>query len=191
MLENVPAAVGQALRGIRPGFDKIATADPKLSAPDSLRITSAAFADGQPIPARFTEDGAKVSPPLAIEAVPAEAKSLVLVVEDADSPTPAPLVHALVWDIAPDHLRFEEADLDADARPAARRDAMFGKNSFLSSGWLPPDPPTGHGPHRYAFQVFALSRSLDLAEGSGRGALLKALEGLVVARGLLVGTYER
>ncbi len=192
MLENVPAAVGHALSSIRPGLGKLAYAQADLAAPETIRVTSEAFAHGGAIPARFTSDGAKVSPPLRFEALPAGAKSLALVVEDADSPTPAPLCHALAWRIAAtDGVGFHEAALDADAMPTTRSGALVGKNSFLSSGWLPPDPPTGHGPHRYAFQVYALDTEPDLPEGVGRGAVVDALKGHVLAKGLLIGTYER
>ncbi len=192
MLENVPAAIGHALSSIRPGMGKLVYAQADLAAPETLRVTSEAFADGGAVPARFTSDGAKVSPPLRFEQLPATARSLVLVVEDADSPTPAPLCHALVWGIAAaDGTGFQEAALDSDAMPTARSGAILGKNSFLKNGWLPPDPPTGHGAHRYAFQVYALDIELALEVGSGRGALVDALRGHVLAKGLLVGTYER
>ena len=109
-----------------------------------------------------------MSPPLRFGGLPPGARSLALVVEDADSPTPAPLVHALVWDIpAEENHGFHEAALDADAMPTTRAGATMGKNSFLSTGWLPPDPPTGHGPHRYCFQVFALDVVPEL--GGRRG----------------------
>ena len=191
MLENMPAALGHALSSIRPGLDKIVYASRDLGAPETIRVTSEAFSDGAPIPARFTDDGAKISPPLAFANTPAAAKSLVLIVEDADSPTPAPLCHALVWAIAPRDGGFHEAALDANATPPARCGAVVGKNSFLSLGWLPPDPPTGHGQHRYAFQVFALDVVLNLEDGSGRSALVHALHDHVLAKGLLIGTYER
>ena len=67
----------------------------------------------------------------------------------------------------------------------------LGKNSFFGSGWLPPDPPKGHGTHRYCFQVFALDAPAPLDEGAGRGAVVEALRGHVLAKGLLIGTYER
>lgn len=191
MLENVPAAVGHALSSIRPGLDKIVYAGKELAAPETIRVTSEAFAEGAAIPARYTNDGAKISPPLAFTSTPTAAKSLVLIVEDADSPTPAPLCHALVWAITPGDGGFHEAALDADAMPPARCGAVVGKNSFLALGWLPPDPPTGHGTHRYAFQVFALDTAIVLEEGTGRGALVQAMHGHVLAKGLLIGTYER
>ncbi len=192
MLENVPAAIGHALKGIRPGLEKIAFAREDLAAPETLRLSSEAFCHDQPMPARFTADGAKVSPPLRFQSVPTAARSLALIVEDADSPTPAPLCHALAWAISPeDGGGFHEAALDADAMPTARSGARVGKNSFLSSGWLPPDPPTGHGAHRYAFQLYALDHVPELEAGSGRSAVIDALKGHVLAKGLLIGTYER
>ncbi len=191
MLENVPAAVGHALSGIRPGMDKVTYTTAGSGIAETMRITSSAFADGAPMPPRFTGDGAKISPPLLFGNVPAGARSLALIVEDADSPTPAPLCHALVWNIPAEDGGFQEAALDADAMPTARCGALVGKNSFLAAGWLPPDPPTGHGAHRYAFQVFALDYVPDLPEGSGRGAFVDALRGHMLGRGLLIGTYER
>ena len=41
------------------------------------------------IPARFTCEGADVSPPLVWEGVPAKAKSLALIIDDPDAPDPA------------------------------------------------------------------------------------------------------
>ena len=191
MLENVPAAIGHALKSIRPGMEKLVYASDAVAAPDTLVLTSGAFADQGSIPARFTADGAKVSPPLAFGNIPAGAQSLAIIVEDADSPTPSPLCHALVWGIAPEDGGFQEAAFDGDAMITTRCGAVLGKNSFLSLGWLPPDPPTGHGPHRYAIQIYALDTRPELEEGTGRGALVQALQGHVLAKGLLVGTYER
>jgi phosphatidylethanolamine-binding protein (PEBP) family uncharacterized protein len=58
-------------------------------------------------------------------------------------------------------------------------------------GWLPPDPPTGHGPHSYVFQLFALD-SAPAPDGTrGRSALVEAIRGHVIAAGLFTGTYSR
>src|SRR3546814_7454844 len=67
-----------------------------------------------------------------------------------------------------------------------------GRHSFFGEGWLPPDPPTGHGEHRYAFQLFALDDDTpDPGETPRRAALVKAMRGHVLAAGLLIGTYSR
>ena len=54
-----------------------------------MRLTSTAFTHGEEIPVRYTCQGEEVSPPLAWSDVPAQARSLVLVVDDPDAPDPA------------------------------------------------------------------------------------------------------
>ena len=54
---------------------------------------------------------------------------------------------------------------------------------MMGLGWLPPDPPPGHGPHRYVFQVYALDSRPELDEGAGRGAVVAALKGRCWRRG--------
>ncbi|MBB2963269.1 YbhB/YbcL family Raf kinase inhibitor-like protein [Methylobacterium sp. R2-1] len=189
MLEKLPHAVGEALSGLRAGAEKAAFHTIAAEAPATLRVTSEAFADTTSIPARYTADGEGLSPPLGIAGVPDEAASLVLLVEDPDAPSPRPFVHLIAWNLRPEDRSFPEGAFASQAGEGARHD--LGRNSFQKNGWLPPDPPTGHGPHHYLFQVFALARPADLPASPGRGALLDALQGNVIAKGLLTGTYER
>ncbi len=190
MLEKLPHVIGQVLKGKGPGLDKTVYYDEFLEgAPESIIVSSAAFADGGAIPARFTEDGDKISPPLAWQGIPADAASLVLVVEDADSPTLSPIVHALVFDLPPTDGSLAEGALKG---PGGEGEAhTLGKNTFLKKAYLPPDPPPGGGVHRYLFQIYALDQAHGLAEGAGRGAVRDALKGHVLARGCMLGTYER
>lgn len=191
MLEHVPHWLGRALANVRAGADKLAIAQARLGSFTALDLTSPAFADGARLPERFTADGAGVSPPLTWGTPPAGTATLALLVEDADAPTPQPLVHAVVWGIAPDAGRLAEAAIVADgAGDTDGRDV--GRNSFRREGWLPPDPPTGHGAHRYAFQLFALDgQAPDPGHSPGRSALIEAMAGHVIAAGVLTGTYSR
>lgn len=160
--------------------------------PDSgtIALSSTAFANGGRLPIRFTADGDGVSPPLLWHNVPDEAVSLALIVEDPDAPAPSPLVHALVWDLPPGNGGLAEGAIAADgAGDPAGTDV--GRNSYFTEGWLPPDPPTGHGEHRYAFQLFALTIAPDPGRNPGRTALMRAMKGNVLAAGLLTGTYSR
>jgi hypothetical protein len=65
-------------------------------------------------------------------------------------------------------------------------------NDFGKPGYGGPCPPTGHGPHHYHFKLFALS-----VDKLGLSADPKVLEGEnaaekhAIARGELLGTYER
>ena len=96
MLENLPDFVGHALRDQRAGLDQIAFNRLALRAGQgAIAVTSLAFVDHGPLPAPYTADGAGLSPPLQWAGVPAASTSVVLIVEDADSPTPHPLVHAI------------------------------------------------------------------------------------------------
>ena len=190
MLQHVPQWLGQALRGVRAGADKLVIAHPALGTGfATLQLTSPAFADGARLPERFTADGTGVSPPLLWRDPPAGTAALALIVEDADVPARQPLVHAIVWAMRPDLRELKEGAIVADG--AGGRDGDVGRNSFLGEGWLPPDPPTGHGAHSYAFQLFALAVTTPIAPTPGRGALVEAMAGHVLAAGLLVGTYSR
>jgi Raf kinase inhibitor-like YbhB/YbcL family protein len=189
MLEHVPKVVGNALRGVGPGLDKLVARRDFADAPDAIRVSSPAFGDGAPIPPDHTHDGRGLSPPLVWRGVPAGAAEVVVVIEDADSPTPAPLVHAIVFGLPGRDGRLDAGALEGPGGAGAGH--RLGQNSFLKAAYLPPDPPAGHGPHRYAVQVFALDRAAALDAAPGRAALVDAMKGRVLAKGTLIGTYER
>ena len=193
MLENLPGALGHALRDVRAGLDQIAFNQSNLrSGLAAITVSSLAFADHAPIPARYTADGEGISPPLQWHGVPAGAASLVLIVEDADAPTPRPLVHAILVDLLAEDGALAESALKSPDHEGQH--LHEGRNSYLSVGWLPPDPPPGHGPHRYAFQIFAIgpdSVGEAFSDTPGRTALLDAVRERAIASGCLIGTYER
>ncbi len=190
MLEKLPGAVGKVLYNQRAGFDEIAFeilhGRPGIA---SIEVSSPAFDDNQPIPPRYTADGDGISPPLEWSGVPANADSLALIVEDADAPTAHPLVHAIAVDLPPQDGTLAAGELSRSDYTGT----LFrpGRNSYLQPSWLPPDPPPGHGVHRYVFQVFALAAGPDFPEMPGREAVLEAIRERAIAGGYLVGTCER
>jgi Raf kinase inhibitor-like YbhB/YbcL family protein len=190
MLEKLPDVIGHALHGVRAGLDEIVFNTLGLrEGMASLALTSLAFADHAPLPARYTADGEGLSPSLQWTGVPADAASLVLLVEDADSPTPSPLVHAIVVG-----LPTGDGALAEGAMPSADNEGAglhVGRNSYLQAAWLPPDPPPGHGVHRYAFQLYALRAVPVFSETPGRDEVVDALREHAMASGLLIGTCER
>ena len=193
MLEHIPEWLGASLRGVRAGAEHLAIVQPALgSGYAPIVLSSPAFGDWAQLPVRFTADGAGVSPPLAWEAVPPGTQSLALIVEDADSPTLAPLVHAIVWGMAPDTGRIAEGAIVDGAIVDSGATGEIGRNSFLAQGWLAPDPPSGHGEHRYVFQLFALDVTAeDLGDAPGRSAVLNAMQRHVIGAGMLTGLYSR
>lgn len=190
MLEKLPEAIGHALRDQRAGLDKVVFNQIRLrGGTAAIEVRSLAFADHAPIPANYTADGEGLSPPLEWVGVPAAASSLILIVEDADSPTPQPLVHAIVADLPPQDAPLAEGAIDRSSPESEA--ATIGRNSFMQAGWLPPDPPPGHGVHRYVFQVFALAEGPACGPTPGREAVMGMLEERAIASGMLTGTYER
>jgi Raf kinase inhibitor-like YbhB/YbcL family protein len=190
MLEKLPESIGHALINQRAGMDTVVY---NLLHRERnvlrLQLQSPAFGFNARIPVRFTADGDGISPPLSWEGVPAQTESLVLIVEDADAPTPHPLVHAIVVGLGAVDGHLEEGALSSEHHQGTG--LPTGRNSFLQHAWLPPDPPPGHGEHRYVFQLFALSPGPALSESCGRTEFIDAVLRRSIAVGCLIGTYER
>ena len=118
MLEKLPHVFGRALKTIRPGVEKTVYHDERLAAvPASIAVTSLALLDGEAFDARFTADGAGVSPPLEWRGVPLNAVGVVVLVADADSPTPRPLVHVIAHPLPGRDGGFAERALSALTTP--------------------------------------------------------------------------
>lgn len=188
---RLSSKLGQALRRVRSDVIELVYNDAALSGiPGRIRVTSPAFENESPLPTRYTADGEGLSPPLEWSGVPREAASLVLLVEDADSPTPQPLVHGIVWGLPGKDGRIEEGALSHPEREPFLRSHM-GRNSFLAARYQPPRPPAGHGPHRYAFEIFALDVMPYFDAHPGRQRLLECLRSHAIDKGMIIGTYER
>jgi Raf kinase inhibitor-like YbhB/YbcL family protein len=190
MLEKLPQEIGQALQGQRAGIEDIAFNHVLIARVGAhLDVHSPSFVNGTVLPVRFTADGEGTSPALAWRDVPASASCVVLIVEDADSPTPHPLVHAIAVNLPTRDELLPEGALTTAGYQELGLD--MGLNSYLTKGWLPPDPPPGHGVHRYAFQFFALRAGPQFSAGPGRAEVLNAILERAVAAGCLIATYER
>jgi Raf kinase inhibitor-like YbhB/YbcL family protein len=191
MLEHVPGWLGGLLRNVRAGHSKLAIVQPELGIGETvIDLSSPAFANGARLPVRFTADGDGVSPPLVWSEPPTGKANLVLIVEDPDAPALQPLVHALVWNLPADERRLAEGAIARDGG-GAEDGRDIGRNSFFAEGWLPPDPPTGHGSHDYVFQLFALAEAVPIGANPSRGELMRVMEGRVLGAAMLVGTYSR
>ena len=188
MLEHIPHWLGNLLKGARAGHDKLVILNIAKGTP-KIDLSSPAFADGARLPVRFTADGAGVSPPLVWGVLPEGTASLALVVEDPDAPFPEPASHAVVWRLPPETQHLPEGAIVADGEGGP--DGDVGKATRGKEGWLPPDPPNGHGTHDYVFQLFALSSEPELAPNPQRKDLVAAITGRVIGAGVLVGTYSR
>ena len=155
-----------------------------------LSLTSTTFADGEPIPRRYSGEGEDISVPLSISGVPAGVKELAMIVDDPDAPRPQPWVHWVIYKIPAGTNSLAEgiAKVGELAEPAGARQ---GKNTSDNIGYQGPMPPGGHGVHHYHFKLYALDIQLDLKAGADKQELLSAMAGHIVAETELIGTYER
>jgi len=152
-----------------------------------LTITSTAFAHHGAIPKHYTCDGPDTSPPLAWSGVPANAKSLVLIVDDPDAPDPAApqrtWVHWLLYNLPAASPGLAEG---VTTLPAG---TLEGINDWNRTGYGGPCPPIGR--HRYFFKLYALDVVLPNLNQPNKAALEKAMQGHILTQAELIGLYQR
>ena len=143
-----------------------------------MKISSPAFENNAFIPKKYSGEGADVNPPLAVEGVPAGAKSLALIVDDPDAPAKT-WVHWVVFNIPPATDSIGEASVPGD-------EAM---NDFRRKSYGGPYPPSGI--HRYFFKLYALDTKLNPGGISGKEGLEKAMKEHIIEKAELIGLYKR
>lgn len=151
-------------------------------------LVSPAFHDRSPLPAKFTCDGADVSPPLGVLDPPPKALSLALICDDPDAPG-GTFVHWVLYNLPPDTRSIPEG-VPAFEILADLGRARQGKSDFGRVGYGGPCPPPG-APHHYQFKLYALDVLLPLKGGPSKADVERAMEGHVLATSRLVGVYER
>ncbi len=148
----------------------------------TFTLTLSAFATGGLIPAKFTCEGANVSPELRWSEAPANTHSYALIVDDPDAPA-GTFTHWILFDIPANRASLAEGE---------GKIGMAGKNDFGRASYGGPCPPRGHGPHRYLFTFYALDiASLKLKAGASRREVESTLRGHVLAQAQYLGRYER
>jgi Raf kinase inhibitor-like YbhB/YbcL family protein len=163
-----------------------ATNSDERSTTMTIKITSSAFADEQPIPSKYTCDGENLSPPLKWDQIPETAKSLALICDDPDAPSRT-WVHWVVYDLPATTRELPEA---VPAKEEVAAGAKQGRNDFKRLGYGGPCPPAGDA-HRYYFKLYALDTELNLGAGATKGDVEKAMQGHILAEGKLMGKYKR
>jgi Raf kinase inhibitor-like YbhB/YbcL family protein len=155
----------------------------------TFTLSSPAFRHEETIPARCTCDGKDLSPPLAWSGLPTGTRSLVLIVDDPDAPDPkAPKmtwVHWVLYNLPPTSTGLAEGITGGALPPGT----CEGKNDWKRTGYRGPCPPIGR--HRYFHKLYALDAVLADLHSPTKPQLEAAMEGHVLARTELVGTYQR
>jgi Raf kinase inhibitor-like YbhB/YbcL family protein len=156
----------------------------------AIDLGSPSFGPGEPIPIQHTADGQNLSPAMTWGDLPPETRSLALVCEDPDAPSP-PFIHWLVAGITPESGTGLPLGVGLGVMPREVTGTVQGRNSFGRIGYGGPEPPRGDGSHHYHFNLYALDAPLSLREGFNKEELEAAMTGHILATGKLVGTYSR
>ena len=155
----------------------------------ALALTSSAFTPNGAIPKQYTCQGSDISVPLTWSGLPAATKSLALIVDDPDAPDPAApkltWVHWVLYNIPPG-----ATGLKAAIKPAELpKGALEGLNDWKRTGYGGPCPPIGR--HRYFHKLYALDAVLPDLNRPTKAQLESALQGHVLEKFELIGTYQK
>jgi hypothetical protein len=173
---------------VTPPPPPITQTTPTEVSPVTWTLESTAFGNNQTMPAKYTGDGQDVSPPLKWSDPPAGTQEIALICDDPDAPR-GTWVHWVLWGLSAERRELPENVAKTETLPELDG-AKQGKNDFPRIGYNGPKPPPGK-PHHYSFRVYALDAALDLQPGATKADLERAMQGHILAKGELVGVYQR
>ena len=158
-----------------------------------LLMTTTSFEDGGVIPVKYV--GAMgVSPELKWTQVPMATQSFVLLMHD---PEPAlnrglmDVTHWLVWNIPATSTGLQEGVAAGAELPDGTRQV-----SLRSNGYMGPGAPAGPY-HHYTFELYAVDIKVDVPQatpqqaGDTRTAVMKAIDGHILSKAVLVGRFHQ
>ena len=144
-------------------------------------ITSSAFQHNTSVPTPHTCMGENISPPFQFGDLPAETRSLVLIVEDRDA-TPNPWIHWLVFNIP-----ATTTSVSAGHIPDGGTEGIANGGTH---GYEGPCPKYFSGTHHYHFQLYALDIVLDLAASADKSQVAASMQNHIIDSTTLVGLCE-
>ncbi|RUR86101.1 hypothetical protein PCC6912_09260 [Chlorogloeopsis fritschii PCC 6912] len=150
-----------------------------------MKLASSVLEENDFIPAKYTCDGADISPALSWDEPPPGTESFALIVDDPDAPRRT-FVHWVLYDIPATVRQLSEQIATVKT---LSNGGVQGKNDFGNLGYGGPCPPSGT--HRYFFKLYALDKKLGLQPGATKNQLEAAMEGHILATAELVGRYQR
>lgn len=145
-----------------------------------MRIVSSAFENNTKIPSKYTCDGENVNPPLSFLDIPANTKSLVLIMDDPDAPM-GTFVHWVLFNLNPKTSEIKENSIP--------QSAALGKTSVGKAGYVGPCPPSGT--HRYFFKLFAINKVLPLTSDVEKQTVEEAMKDSILDKAEIIGLYSR
>jgi len=159
-----------------------------------MTLTSTAWADGGQIPAKYTQAGDQVSPPLSWSNVPDGVASFVLIVHDLDAAAPPgtdDILHWMLWNIPAAARSLPEAIPQGSQLADDTRQI-----SVSGPYYRGPGAPAAGPPHHYVFELFALDAPVDVplvgaSPQATRSAIMSAMATHVRGKAVFTGLFKR
>jgi Raf kinase inhibitor-like YbhB/YbcL family protein len=178
--------------GVLLGQDKGKGGGGKAPAGPGLTLTSPDLVDGGVIPDKYTMKAGKdvVQPKLEWTNVPAGVVTFALLFHDPDG---APgkkvedVTHWMVFNI-PATATSLAAGVSAEPKLA---DGTIQIKGTRQVGYMGPGAGAAGPYHHYTFELFALETQLDLGPDATRADVMKAMDGHVLAKGVLEGRFQQ
>ena len=157
-----------------------------------LTLTTTAFADGAEIPAKYTQSDPKpISPKLQWTNVPPNTASFALIMHDPDVAVQKKTDDVLHWLVFNIPGTLTELPEGVPAESKMSDGTVQCKNQGGVVGYRGPGAPAVGPHHHYTFELFALDTKLDLSPDATRPDVLKAIDGHILGKGVLVGRFHR
>jgi len=157
-----------------------------------LTLTTTAFEDGGVIPVKYTSADPKgVSPKLEWTNVPAGTVTFALILHDPDvalQKRTTDVLHGMWFNIPGTSKGFDEGLPTGPSLPDGTVQAknLRGQNAYMGPGAGAAGPM-----HHYTFELYALDTKLDLTADATRDDVMKAIDGHILGKAVLVGRFKR
>jgi Raf kinase inhibitor-like YbhB/YbcL family protein len=159
--------------------------------PPGLALTTTAFPDGSEVPTKYTSaDPNAVSPKLEWTNVPMGTVTFALIMHDPDVALQKKLDDVLHWMVFNIPGTARELPEGMAATAQMPDGTIQAKNLRGAAGYMGPGAPAGPH-HHYTWELYALDTKLELGVDATRADVLKAIDGHILGKGVLVGRYHR
>lgn len=156
-----------------------------------LTLTTTAYEDGGVIPVKYTSaDPKAVSPALTWTNVPAGTVTFALIFHDPDvalKRSTLDVLHGMWFNIPAATTSFAEGALTGSLSDGT----VQAKNMRGQPGYMGPGAGAAGPMHHYTFELFALDTKLDLTADASRDDVLKAIDGHILGKAVLMGRFKR
>ena len=164
--------------------------------PETITVTSSVFEHHGMVPLENSAYGDNTSIDLSWSNLPEGTVQLALICDDPEVVTIGmmenPFVHWVMYNI-PASAPGLPAGMATDAAVTGidgLEGAINGHNGLNRPGYFGPRPPDNGHLHAYHFRVYAIDADLGLEPGLNKDQLLEAIDGHVLATGMLMGHYQ-